>query len=128
MLEQPRGRDLKASYEWLNFAASLPATHVGYKGQSANFQGFKGRCILTALFVNNGNAAGQTIVLHDGEDASGPIVHQAFITNGANQNQPFSPRGILCETGVYIELFAGPWNVTLFVVPLWHYDRTPPGD
>lgn len=128
MYEHAAGRDLKRSFDWLEFAAGLPAHHVPYKAASASFQGFKGSCILQAVWVNNGNAAGQTFILTDGEDATGPIIHQAFIGNGQNQNQPFSPRGILCETGVFVQLFGGPWNMTLFVVPLWHYTSTPPGE
>lgn len=128
MYETAHGRDLKRSFEWLAFAAGLPGRPVPYLNQSAPFQAFKGSCILQAMITNNGNAAGQTIILHDGEDATGPMIHQAFIGNGANGPQQFGPRGILCETGVFVELFGGPWKITLFVVPLWHYSNTPPGE
>lgn len=128
MYDHVAGRDFKRSFEWLEFAAGLPSRPVPWTAQSASFQGFKGSCILQSLVVNNGNAAGQTIILHDGEDATGAMIHQAFIGNGQNQVQPFSPRGILCETGVYVQLFGGPWNITLMLVPLWHYSNTPPGE
>lgn len=127
MYEHTAGRDLKLSYEWLEFAAGLPPKPVPYTGQSASFQGFKGPAILHGLVCNNGNAGGQTIILHDGEDATGPLVHQAFIGNGQNQVQMFPPKGIMCETGVFITLFGGPWAITLLLVPLWHYSITPPG-
>jgi|SRR5579859_7983811 len=128
MYEHTPARGLKSSFEWLEFAAGLPGRPMAYVNQSASFQVFKGRCILQNLVVNNGNAAGQTIILHDGEDASGPMVHQAFIGNGQNQVQPFQPRGVLIETGVYAELFGGPWKITAILVPLWRYTHTPPGE
>jgi hypothetical protein len=126
--EHTAGRDLKRSWEWLEFAAGLPGRPFAYTGQSASFMVFKGRGILQNLVVNNGNAAGQTIILHDGEDASGPLVHQAFIGNSQNQVQPFLPRGVFIETGVFAELFGGPWKITAVIVPLWHSARTPPGE
>lgn len=126
--EHTAGRDFKRSWGWLRFAAGLPGEPVPFTGQSASFQMFKGRCILQSLVANNGNAAGQTLVLHDGEDTSGKLIHQTFIGNGQNQVQTWPPNGILIETGVYAELFGGPWKLTAFIVPLWNYGRTPPGE
>ena len=128
MDQHERGRGLKSSYEWLEFAARQPARIVAYTGQSAPFVGFSGRCIAQGLFVNNGNAAGQTIILADGLDTTGPDFHQAFIGNGANQTINFGINGVLCETGIWVGLFGGPWKITLYVVPLWHYPFTPPGE
>jgi hypothetical protein len=121
------GRDLKLSYEWVAFAASLPGIPLMWRNQSASFQLFKGRCIIQGLNVNNGNAAGQTIILFNGEDATGDQFHQSFIGNGQNQLANFGTRGVLCDTGVYCQLFGGPWVITAYMVPLWHNSRTPPG-
>ena len=127
MYEHPAGRDLKASYEWLEFAAGLPAKVVPWTNESASFQGFKGRCVLQAVAGINGNAGTQSIQLHDGEDASGALIFPTAVPGNGYLFQPFSPRGILCETGVFVQIPAGPWSITLLLVPLWHYSNTPPG-
>ena len=128
MYEHTAGRDLKSSFEWLEFAAGLPSRIIPWTAQAASFQGVKGRFVLQGLVAVNNNAAAQTITLHDGEDASGAMFYPASVGIGANLYQPFSPRGVLCETGVFVQLSAGPWNVTLLGVPLWHYSTSPPGE
>lgn len=128
MYEQTAGRDLKRSFEWLEFAAGLPSHVVPWTNQNASFQGFKGRCILQSVVGINGNAGTQSIKLHDGEDASGPLIFPTAVAGNGYLIQPFSPRGILCETGVFVEIPAGPWTLSLLLVPLWHYNVTPPGE
>ncbi len=128
MYDHPPGRNFRKDYELLEFAARLPAKPVTFTGQSASFQGFKGPCLLKGINLNNSNAGGQTLILWDGEDAKGTWVHQTFVGNGQNQVQPFHDSGILISTGLFVQLFGGPWIVSLYVVPLWGYVHQAPGE
>lgn len=128
MREHDRAADLAGSWEWLRYAAQLPAKSVPFAGAAADMLLYSGRCLLTGGVVNNGNAGGQTFALRDGQDASGVLLYQVFLNTGSNAYPALPPNGVLCEIGVWAHVSGGPMSGSVFVVPLWHGPRTPPGD
>lgn len=128
MYGDPPIRGLKGSWEWLHFAAQLPSSPQFVNSQSASGLVYSGRCILTgATFLNSGTAPGQAI-LHDGLDLSGGVVSVTPIAANAAGNPVLPAQGILCEIGVFLEVVTATLKGGVFVIPLWHYDFTEPGD
>lgn len=128
MRTRPPIEGLKGSWEWLRFAAQLPSSPQFVSGQAANTLIYSGRCILTgATFLNSGTAPGQAI-LHDGQDVSGGVVSVTPIAASAAGNPVLPSMGVLCELGVFLEVTTATLKGSVFVIPLWHYEYTEPGD
>lgn len=128
-MQIPAGaRGLKGDWEWLEFAANLPSNPQFVINQSASGLVFGGPCILTgASFSHSGTAAG-TIQLLDGLDATGGAVNAFSIAAGSNGQASLPSKGVLMELGVYLKLTTAIVTGSVYVVPLWHYRGTPPGE
>lgn len=122
------GQDRKGSLDWLAFAASLPSKPIQFKAITASQLIVKGRYLLNGISLNNTATVAGVATLHDGEDTTGQItlVQPFAASNGAFQVAPAG--GVLCEMGVYLELSAGTISGCVWVVPLWRYNVTRPGD
>lgn len=123
-----RGRGLKASWEWLEFAAGLPAKHAAVPGPTNWGQVVGGRNILTSATFSNASGAAVTITIRDGAAADGDPM--AILVVPANSGLPWDgpASGVLAEVGIFI---ASPGaNVTgvIHYVPLEHNYGTPPGE
>lgn len=122
-----RTRSLKASWEWVEFAAGLPARHATVPGPTAWGQVVAGANILMGATISNASGAAVTVTIWDGADATGDPL--AVLVVAANGGLPWTgpSSGILAEVGIFI---ASPGaNVTgvIHYVPLEHNWNTPPG-
>ena len=123
-----RGRDLKASWEWLAFAASLPADPVPFGPISAGQLLQSGRAIyIGAAFKNTGTGGGDLQVL-DGMDASGNLVDRITVAANGLARATGLPYGVLCESGIYLVPTSATLQGVLWLVHLWKYPFTPPGE
>lgn len=123
-----REHALEGSWDWLEWAAGLPSKPVPVPLGSAAITVFSGRCILTGLTVTNSAASGGTLIVHDGLDTNGnPAVRLGI---GANSTGGYNApvRGILMELGVTVNPNTLTLQGSVYVVPLWHYGETAPGE
>lgn len=118
----------EGSWEWLAFAAGLPAKAILIPGISADTQLFTGRCIYMGFTVANNAAGGGNFNLYDGRDANGYPLNLDFPGNGTTINRFAGMHGVLCENGIFCHVSTGPMNGSLFVIPLWHAPNTAPGE
>lgn len=126
-MQPPSRQWQRDSWEWLAFATSLPATPVPFTGVAANQQLYTGRCIYVgATYHNTATTAGQ-LALYDGLDNTGPAIFNAFPAASQWSNQWFGQPGILCQRGVYALVGTASFNMSIFIIPLDHYDFTAPG-
>ena len=120
--------DAKGSWEWLRFASQLPAKPFQFIAVSANTLIFKGRCILREITGLNNNATGGTLLLRDGEDASGVIAGTQGYAASSQFSHSFAAGGILLEIGCFLVPGGQSLTGTVALVPLWEYNITPPGE
>ena len=123
-----RIKGLEGSWEWLEFAASLPARPIIFGPVSADTQLFTGRCLYKGFTMANNAAGGGNFNLYDGRDANGPPLNLDFPSNGSTINRFTFGAGVLCESGIFLHVSTGPMVGSLFIVPLWHGEFTPPGE
>ena len=118
---------LKGSWEWLEFAAQLPAKPMPLVSATANTLVYSGRCILAGASVfNNGTAAGG-INLLDGLDGKGAIVTLIPLAANSGQTLELAPQGVLMEIGVFATISTATITGSIYIIPLWHERLTPPG-
>lgn len=119
---------LKGSWEWLEFAAQLPANPQFITGQSDSGLVYGGRCILTgASMINQATTAGSFNLL-DGLDATGGVVVATALAASGVGGPNLPAQGILCELGVYLQITTATLKGSIWVIPLWHDQFTSPGD
>lgn len=127
-MEHAAGRGLKSSWPWLEFAAGLPAKAVPFPVKSAGFQAFGGRCIYLGITGANAATVAGSIILYDGQDATGAQVGNYAAAASSPVSQLGPSNGVMCEIGLWVV----PTGITLtgsvLVIPLWHYSFTPPGE
>lgn len=128
MLDRLPPTGQKGSWEWLAFAGQLPARSVQFTGAAGTYKVFSGRCIYLGVVAINSAGTGGTLVMYDGQDATGaPIGVTSIAANGlANSNA--QSKGVLCETGVAVVITTATINGSVLLVPLRHYGFTPPGE
>lgn len=119
---------LARSWDWLYFAAQLPANPIPVPSTSASKLVYSGRCILTGgVFTNSGGGAG-SVQLLDGQDNTGTLVGAAAVAAGATSPITIAGQGVLCELGVYLVVTTATIIGSAWIIPLWHDQKTPPGD
>lgn len=123
-----RGSDPKGSWEWLSFAASLPAKPIPITALSAATKGYTGRCIAVGLALDNTATVGGKLTVYDGQDTGGTTIGIYGFAASNQVKQTFGIFGVLCEIGVYLSTVGGLLAGSLWVVPLWEYNITPPGE
>lgn len=125
---QKRGHRLERSWEWLEFATGLPGKPVPLLLPSGTFLAFSGRCIYLGVnLINSATTAGR-VVAYDGQDATGPLVDVATIPASGIVSAGTTATGVLCETGVTLAITGATVTGSVVVIPLWHAERTPPGE
>ena len=121
-------RGLKGSWEWLQFAAQLPAKPVPLLASSGNVVAFSGRCIYLGVnLINSATTAGR-VAVYDGLDTTGPIVDLGAVAASGILSANTAAAGVLCELGVTVALTSIVVTGSVLVVPLWHYFDGPPGE
>ena len=122
------GRGLKASWEWLEFAAGLPSRHAAVPGPTVWGQVVGGRNILTAATFSNTTGAAVTITIRDGADVSGDPM--AILVVPATSGLPWDgpTNGILAEVGIFIASPGAGVSGVINYIPLEHNYSTPPGE
>lgn len=122
------GRGLKASWDWLQFAAGLPCKHVAVPGPTAWGQIVAGRNILMSATLVNASGAAVTVTIRDGGDATGdPMAILVVPANGALPWTGPSP-GVLAEVGIFAANPGANVSGVLHYIPLEHYYWTAPGE
>lgn len=119
---------LKESWEWLSFAASLPAKPFQFSALTAGRLLNSGRYILVGVSLNNISTNAGVLTLYDGQDTNGEISGVVPFAASAGAAQTFGTRGVLMEIGIYLNPSAGSVTGTVYAVPLAHYNNTPPGE
>lgn len=128
MERRQRITGLKGSWEWLNFAAQLPANPVQFSGVAGGRLVYSGRCILTGgAFSNSATTAGSVSIL-DGQDGNGGAVAFQAVAASAGVPLVLPGQGILLEVGAYMVASAAVLAGALYLIPLWHDEYTAPGD
>lgn len=127
MRHGPSQEAQKGSWEWLEFAAQLPAQPFVFGPTAANALVYSGRCILLGgSYLNSATAAG-TVQLLDGQDATGGLVVATAVAASSPATPNLPGQGILCEIGVFLLPGGTTIKGSVYVIPLAHYDFTPPG-
>lgn len=122
-----QGEGLKADWEWLRFAASLPAIPVTLPNLQQNTLLYNGRCILTGVNLQNSGGGTGIINLRNGVDNTGEYVAIMPLGASASVSQQFGTLGVLLDIGLWAEIATATIRGAVFVIPLWHYGFTPPG-
>lgn len=128
MDRQLKGRDGKLDWEWMSFAATLPAKPFQFLNLAANKYLLSFRCIVVGLSLNNSATAGGLLTLYDGQDANGEIIAQQGYAASSTVNQLLGTTGVLAENGVFLGVSGGTLTGAVWAIPLWHYNVTPPGE
>lgn len=118
---------LKGDWEWLRFAASLPAIPITLPSLTANTLLYSGRCILTGLNVENQGGGSGVMNLRNGVDNTGEYIAILPLGATASASQQFGTLGVLLDIGLYAEIVSVTMRGAVFVIPLWHYGFTSPG-
>lgn len=119
---------LKGSWEWLAFAAQLPARPLIVPSTAAAYLVMGGRAILTGADLANTATVGGAVVIDDGTSSNGSNVAQIGFAAGVTVNYRAPGQGVLLEQGCFLI----PQGITvqgvMFLIPLWHYPGGPPGE
>ena len=81
-----KDRGLKGSWEWLEYAAQLPAKAVNFT-TSADTLIYGGRCIYMGFTMANNAVGGGNFNLYNGRDANGAPLNLDFPSNGSTINR-----------------------------------------
>lgn len=128
MDEYRKIRGLKGSWEWLQFAAQLPAKPVPLLASSGNVLAYSGRCIYLGInLINSATTAGR-VVVYDGLDTTGAVVDLGAVAASGVLSANTAAAGVFCEMGITVALTSIVVTGSVLVVPLWHYFDSPPGE
>lgn len=128
MDEHRRISGLKGSWEWLQFAAQLPAKPIPLLASSGTVVAYSGRCIYLGInLINSATTAGRAVV-YDGLDTTGPVLDLGAVAASGILSANTAAAGVFCEMGVTVALTSIVVTGSVLVVPLWHYFHTPPGE
>lgn len=122
------GRGLKGSLEWLAFVANLPARIEPINVPLGGGLVVPGRGILTGVNLINSATAASTVTLIDGQDSKGLNIAQYTVAGSGNLSPNFPVKGVLVEIGVFLSYSGGLISGSVYVVPLWRYPFTAPGE
>lgn len=124
----PEREHQAGSWRLLYELAQLPARAQPITVASPGGLVYSGRCILTGATINNSGAAGGGVLLFDGQDANGPLLLAVGFGATANVAVPVAGQGLLCESGVFASSSGFTGRASAWIIPLWHYPRTQPGE
>jgi hypothetical protein len=125
--ETLRSVDTKRSWEWLSFAATLPASPIQFLSTAANKQLAGGRYIVTAINATNAATTAGTLTLYDGQDTTGEILGVINLAAGTSLNLILGTTGTLTEIGIFMAVSGGTFTGSVLAIPLSRYNITPPG-
>lgn len=123
-----RGQDWKGRWDWLNFAAGLPAKPFQLKAVTASQTMTSGRYIFVGGVFNNTATTAATVTVYDGQDATGEIIGQVTVPASSSLSLNTANDGVLAEIGLFVAVSGGTVTGSVWAVPLWHYNITPPGE
>lgn len=128
MKDYPRGTHMQGSWDWLRFAAQLPAKPFQFTSVSAGKLIVAGRYILREITGLNNATVGGTLTVLDGQDATGVICGTQGYAASQQFSHSFSTGGVLTEIGIWLTPGNGTLTGTVLAVPLWEYENTAPGE
>lgn len=123
-----RGHDLKSSWDWLAFCATLPADPVPLSGALTGQLVATGRHILMGGTLVNTASTASTWNVYDGMDNTGAQIAQISVPAAGNAPLQMPASGVLCETAIFARYSGGLVTGSLWIVHLWKYPFTPPGE
>lgn len=123
-----RSSDPTKSFEWLALAASLPADPIPVPAGGGSGLVISGRVIITGLSITSSAGVAGTVNVLDGADAKGSLIDPIQIAANGAVARAYSGRGVLCEQGVYLVVAGAVLAGSVYVIHLWRYPRTPPGE
>lgn len=110
------------------FAAQLPSQAIQLTSQSTDTVLYSGRCIFLGHSVSNAATTGGYARYRDGLDLNGAVIGHYGMSASSSSNVNAPGQGVLVEIGVFLDLSTVNLTGCIYVIPLWHYDFTPPGD
>lgn len=122
-----RGQDWKGRWDWLNFAAGLPAKPFQLVGVTSKVTLTTGRYIFVGGVFNNTATTAATVTVYDGQDSTGEIIGQVTVPASSSLPLNTANDGVLAEIGLFVAVSGGTITGSIWAVPLWHYNITPPG-
>ncbi len=123
-----RRHGLEGSWDWLEYAAGLPSKPISVPVGSAAGLVMGGRAVLTGgWFGNSGTVAGH-ISVYDGADGNGLEVARVALPASGVAVMSLPSRGLLLDIGCWVSVSTGTLGGTLYLIPLWHYPMTAPGE
>lgn len=123
-----RRESLEGDWDWLAFAADLPSRPIPFTALTTGQVALSGRCLVTGISgVNAATTAGR-ISIFDGTDSTGVQVWQASGAASSLFTSNVPGKGILCEIGCFLLASTMTATGSVLLIPLWHYDFTPPGE
>lgn len=128
-MDPQRDHPLRGSWEWLAFAARLPAKPLTVNAPAAPQRLYSGRCLLTGMCLYNSAAVGAAVVFYDGTDTNGLAAGQIHFAATSGNFGPLATGPILLESGLVLSPGAGTVVGAVYVIPLdVHFGTTPPGE
>lgn len=127
MDEHGRERLERESWEWLHFAAQLPAKAINLTTPAAGGLIAGGRWVLTGYSLFNESTSAVSFWVYDGQDGNGKLVVPNQVPASGYLQENLPGRGILIDEGIYVGISGGVVEGSVFAIPLWKYGKTPPG-
>lgn len=114
-------------WEWMRFAAEMPAVAVPLPTASGTGLLSGGRCILAGWSLQNTATTAGVITLVNGQDSSGMTIVTLGLAAAATDNGRPGITGVIMDVGLFYSVSTGTWKGAVFMIPLDHYPNTPPG-
>lgn len=118
----------RPDYRLVRAAADLPADPVPLPAAGTGGLVESGRSVITGGNLVNNATAAATVTLMDGQDAKGGVI--AVLNVPASSALPFTlpNKGVILEIGLFVQVAGGNVTGTAYLIHLWRYPFTPPGD
>lgn len=123
-----RIKGLEGSWEWLEFAAGLPAKVIAWPNGSAGGLVASGRLLVTGGWVNNGATTAGLAQLFDGISSTALEIARVPAAASSPTLFSFPNKGLLCEIGLFVATNSTVIGGAMYIIPLWHGEFTAPGE
>jgi len=75
-------------------------------------------CVLMGWSNQNHGAGSDILTFIDGSDANGQVVGYSRMATGTSDTEILAPSGVICQTGLFVEMSAGTTNGVVYVIIL----------
>lgn len=123
-----RPHGLAGNWEWLQWAAQLPAKPVAIPANGGPALLYSGRAIFMGGSMTNTGGGSGSIRLFDGLDNTGVPVMRQGVAAGGNLNPVVGAGGVLLDVGLFLDVVTATAAGSVYLIPLMHYGLTGPGE